>query len=69
MDLSSRYASGPKRIQALQIQKVHPGPHSNACNFYQFFIPVLSRLFFTFRTPKQRPEDRSILLLSMVQAP
>ena len=41
-------------VQLLQIQEVHPGPRSNACNFcrsYLFFIPVLSRSYFTSRTP------------------
>ena len=33
-----------------RIQEVHPVPHSKACNFCHFFIPVLSRSYFTFRT-------------------
>ena len=34
--LLSHYASGPKHIQALQIQEVHLGPHANAWNFIHF---------------------------------
>ena len=49
--------SQQSKTQALQIQKVHLGPCSNACNFccfYLVFIPVLSRSYFTSRTPKTR---------------
>ena len=43
-------------VQLLQIQEVHLGPHSNACNFLPFLsilLPVLSRSSFTSRTPNK----------------
>lgn len=42
-------------VQLLQIQEVHSISQSSACifaSFYLFFVSVLSRLFFTSRTPK-----------------
>ena len=47
-------------VQLLQIQEVHPGPHSNACNFCLFFLPVLSRPSFTSRTPDKDQKIRQL---------
>ena len=62
LDGNSCYASGPKHVQALQIQEVHPVAHSTACNFYLFsylfYLGHLSLLGL------QRPEDKATLLLS-----
>ena len=45
-------------VHLLQIQEVHLGPHSNACNFclLYFFILVLSRSCFASRTPETKRE-------------
>ena len=36
-------------VQLLQIQEVHPGPHSNACNFL-LFLSILSYLSYLYHT-------------------
>ena len=41
---ASRLVSGPKHVQTFQIQEVHPGPHSYACNFCHFYFSYLSYL-------------------------
>ena len=59
-------------VQLLQIQEVHLGPQSNACNFCRFFYQF-SYLFylghFHFQDSKQRPENKSTLLLSSGSSP
>ena len=56
-------------VHLLQIQEVHPVPHSIACNFCHFhlffFIPVPSRSSCTSKTP----EDKATLLLSSHSSP
>ena len=37
----------------LQIQEVHPGPHSNACNFCRFYLYFHTWSYFTSRTPNK----------------
>ena len=58
-------------VQLLQIQEVHPEPHSNACNFFAifiyFFIPVLSRPSFTSRTPNKDQKIEQLLYFLLVQ--
>ena len=61
------YASSLKHVQALQIQAVHPGPHSNVCNSLPllsfFFILVLYGSFFTSRTPNKDKKIEQLFFL------
>ena len=55
-------------VQLLQIQEVHPGPHSQCMQFFfavfiYFFIPVLSKLSFTFRTPNKDQKIEQLFFL------
>ena len=59
-------------IQLLQIQEVHPGPHSSAwnfCCFYLFFIPVLYRPSFTSRTPNKDQKIEQLFYFLLIQVP
>ena len=56
-------------VQLLHIQEVHPGPHTNACNFcrcYPFFHTCSTRSYFPSRTPNTR---RATLLLPSHSSP
>ena len=44
--VNSRYASGPKYVQTLQIQEVHPVPHSNATFQCMELLPFIYYVFY-----------------------
>ena len=59
-------------VHLLQIQEVHLGPHSSACNFclfYLFFHTCPIDVILHFQDSRQRPEDRATLLLSSRSGP
>ena len=62
-------ASGPKLIQALQIQEVHPGAYSNTCNFWRFICFSYLTYLGHASLLGQRPEDRATLVLSSRLSP
>ena len=65
------FAAVQQAVQLLQIQEVHPVAHSSACNFCRFFclffLPVLSRPSFTFRTPNKDQKTEELFYFLLVQ--
>ena len=57
-----RYTAIKPAVQLLQIQEVHPVPHSNACNFWPFLF-FFSYLSYLALLGLHRPEGRATLLL------